>query len=123
VTYLWYENYYTIESNSGSFAANGLEVTGLADNLIKAKQKLDFKLKRMCSKKHQLRKTGIQSVLKTSYQSGMIDSIEKEFKCVVKLPQDLQVPVTGLLDGCDTEFGDSKGNVVGLYTSSTRLPL
>lgn len=81
--------------------ANGLEVTGLADNLIKAKQKLDLKLKRMCSKKHQLRKNGIETVLKASYQSGTIDSIEKEFKCVVKLPQELQQDCAQLLNNMD----------------------
>lgn len=76
-------------------------MTGLADNLIKAKQKLDLKLKRMCSKKHQLRKNGITSVLQSSHQAGTIDSIEKEFKCVIRLPPELQQDASQLLSDMD----------------------
>ena len=76
-------------------AGNGMELTGLSENLIAAKQKLDIKLKRICSKKHQLRRTGIRNVLEVFQQRGSIGDIEKEFRCLVKLPPQLdQAPLS-----------------------------
>ncbi|WAQ95722.1 PAR14-like protein [Mya arenaria] len=77
--------------------ANGIELTGLSDNLIAGKQKLDAKLKKMCNKKHTLRKIGIHSVLRTAKLSGTITSLEKECKCVVRLPAALEEDTTYML--------------------------
>lgn len=77
--------------------ANGIELTGLAENLIKGKQKLDMKLKRMCSKKHFLKRTGIHAVLEAAKHSGTISAIEKETRCVIKLPQDIDESISAML--------------------------
>ena len=44
----------------------------------------------MCSKKHEIKKTGIYEVMEASKQSGTISVIEKECKCVIKLPEELE---------------------------------
>ncbi|XP_052266746.1 protein mono-ADP-ribosyltransferase PARP14-like isoform X2 [Dreissena polymorpha] len=69
---------------------HGIKLTGLADNLISAKQKFDEKLKTITCKKHTLKKLGVCSVLRTAKLSGTITTLEKSHRCVIKLPQELE---------------------------------
>lgn len=50
-------------------------------------------------------RTGIKTVLRLAYLTGTIATIEKEFKCVIKLPQELQD--VDLLHLSDYEQGDT----------------
>ncbi|KAH3872402.1 hypothetical protein DPMN_035618 [Dreissena polymorpha] len=72
------------------FTVHGIKLTGLADNLISAKQKFDEKLKTITCKKHTLKKLGVCSVLRTAKLSGTITTLEKSHRCVIKLPQELE---------------------------------
>lgn len=78
--------------------ANGIELTGFPDNLIKGKQKLDSKIKRIISKKHILKKTGIHTVLESCKHSGIINAIEKECGCLIKLPMGLEESTSVMLN-------------------------
>ncbi|KAL4240940.1 Poly (ADP-ribose) polymerase [Mactra antiquata] len=101
--------------------ASGIELTGLTENLIKGKQKLDQKLKRMCSKKHQLRRVGIHSVLEASKQSGTISAIEKDCRCVIKLPQDIDASINAMFSDFEVIDTDTREDdfVVGTSSNST----
>lgn len=95
-----------------SLTANGIELTGLSDNLIKGKQKLDMKLKRMCSKKHFLKRTGIHAVLEAAKHSGTISGIEKETRCIIKLPHDIDESISVMLSDFEViEPEITEGNV------------
>ena len=48
----------------------------------------------MCSKKHFLKRTGIYEVLEFSKHSGMLSAIERECKCIIKLPKELESAIT-----------------------------
>ena len=98
-------------------SVNGIELTGLSENLIKGKQKLDMKLKRMCSKRHTLKRTGIHSVLEASKHTGTISAIEKENKCIIKLPQEIDESVSVMLSDFEViEPEMLEGNIM-LYCS------
>ena len=78
--------------------ATGIELTGLSENLIAAKQKFDSKLKKICNKKHSIKKTGISLVLNAARISGMITALEKEFQCLIRLPAPLENDCDKLLE-------------------------
>lgn len=78
-----------------------------------------MKLKRMCSKKHFLKRTGIHAVLEAAKHSGTISGIEKETRCIIKLPHDIDESISVMLSDYEViepEITEGNGSVLALHS-------